>query len=142
MRATELKAHGFDGLVQIDLPEPNAAADEIVIQIRAASVNFRDLAVVLGRHRCKLPVIPLSDGVGTIVSVGKEVRAFKPGQRVCPVFAPGWASGPPCETSTSRSLGGDTDGVLRDYMALKPRMPCSCRIILSDEEAATLLARL
>jgi NADPH:quinone reductase-like Zn-dependent oxidoreductase len=138
MRAIELQAHGFEGLHQVEIPQPSPGSGEILIKLRAASVNFRDLAVVTGRHRGKLPVIPLSDGVGTVIETAPDARAFKLGQRVCPIFAPGWASGPPCETSTQRSLGGDTDGVLREYMVLKAEDAVLVPEHLSDEEAASL----
>src|ERR1700722_7016039 len=138
MRAIQLKAHGFDGLSQVELPQPKPAADEILIRLLAATVNARDVAIVMGRYRGTLPVVPLSDGVGIVVEAGANVRTVKAGQRVCPVFAPGWASGPPCETSMSRSLGADTDGVLREYMTLKADDAVLVPEHLTDEEAASL----
>lgn len=138
MRALELKAHGFDGLHQVELAQPKLEPGEILIRLLAASVNYRDLAVVLGKHRGKLPVVPLSDGVGEVVEVAPDVRAFKPGQRVCPVFAPGWAGGPPVETSMSRSLGGDTDGTAREFMTVKAEDAVAVPDHLTDEEAACL----
>ena len=75
MRAIELRAHGFDGLVAADRPIPQLGPGQILIQLKAASVNYRDLVVVLGPYRgAKLPVVPLSDGVGAIV----EVMRFDP----------------------------------------------------------------
>jgi NADPH:quinone reductase-like Zn-dependent oxidoreductase len=138
MRAIELKAHGFDGLQQVELAQPKPGPGEILIRLLAASVNYRDLAVVMGKHRGKRPVVPLSDGVGEVVEVADGVTAFKPGQRVCPVFAPGWAGGGPIETSMSRSLGGDTDGTLREFMTLKAEDAVAVPDHLSDEEAACL----
>jgi len=138
MRAFELKAHGFEGLQQVELERPKPGPGEILIRLLAASINYRDLAVITGRHRGKLPVIPLSDGVGEIIEVAGDVKAFKPGQRVCPVFAPGWASGRPVETSMSRSLGGDTDGTLREFMTLKAEDAVAVPEHLTNVEAACL----
>lgn len=138
MRAFELKAHGFDGLHQVDIPQPKAGPGEILIKLLAASVNYRDLAIVSGRHRGKLPVVPLSDGVGVVVEAAEDVRSFKVGQRVCPVFAPGWGAGKPSETSMSRSLGGDSDGVLREFMTLSASDAVGVPEHLTDEEAACL----
>ena len=71
MRAVELKEHGFAGLEHVQLPQPEPAADEILIRLHAATINFRDVAVVMGRYKAKLPLIPLSDGVGTIVEAAR-----------------------------------------------------------------------
>ncbi len=138
MRAVELRAYGFEGLQQVELPQPKPAADEILIRLHAASVNSRDVAVVLGRYRARLPLVPLSDGVGTVIETGPDVQRFKVGQRVCPVFSPGWTSGPPCESSQAKALGAATDGVLREYMALKADDAVRVPDHLSDEEAACL----
>ncbi|HLY55833.1 MAG TPA: NAD(P)-dependent alcohol dehydrogenase [Stellaceae bacterium] len=138
MRAIELKAPGFDGLTAVELPVPTPGPGEILIELRAASVNYRDLMVVLGEYPAKSPVVPLSDGVGTIVELGAGVRRFKTGQRVCPVFAPGWASGAPCETTMARALGAGSDGVLRELMTLGADDAVLVPDHLSDEEAATL----
>ncbi|HTT82859.1 MAG TPA: NAD(P)-dependent alcohol dehydrogenase [Rhizomicrobium sp.] len=138
MRAIELKAPGFAGLEQVELPQPKPAADEILIRLRAASINFRDIAVVMGRYKAKLPLIPLSDGVGIIVEVGADVTTLKAGQRVCPVFAPGWISGPPTESSQAKALGGGSDGVLREFMTLKAADAVPVPHHLTEEEAACL----
>jgi NADPH:quinone reductase-like Zn-dependent oxidoreductase len=138
MHAIELKAHGFAGLELVEVPQPKPAADEILIRLHAATVNFRDVAVTMGRYKAKLPIVPLSDGVGTIVEAGADVTTFKPGQRVCPTFAPGWISGPPTETTQAKALGGGSDGVLREFMTLQASDAVLVPAHLSNEEAACL----
>jgi NADPH:quinone reductase-like Zn-dependent oxidoreductase len=83
--------HGFDGLqpVRRTLPEPGPR--EVRLRMRAMSVNYRDLQVVLGTYhtRFELPLVPLSDGVGEVEVVGEAVTRVKPGQRVMLAF---WAA--------------------------------------------------
>lgn len=138
MRAIELQSIGFDGLTKTDRPMPSAGPGQIVIKVQAASVNYRDLVVVGGHYPAKLPIVPLSDGVGRVVEVGPGVTRFKAGDRVCPVFAPGYLNGAPTETVMATALGGGSDGVLREFMALRADDAVRVPDALSDEEAATL----
>ena len=64
MKAYELQATGsLDGLRLVDRPEPVAACGEIVVRVKAASLNYRDLLVMQGAYgRATLPLTPLSDG--------------------------------------------------------------------------------
>ena len=79
MRAFQLpQAAGIDALVKVDLPEPKPAHRQVLVKVAACSLNFRDLAIVLGRYRMptKQSVIPLSDGAGNSVELlGAQVIA-------------------------------------------------------------------
>src|SRR5258708_19631007 len=92
MNLFELQAFGLDHLKRAERPAPEPGADEVMIRVRAVSLNYRDLLVVQGKYnpRMKLPRVPLSDGAGEIVSVGADVTAWKPGYRVVAPFFPGW----------------------------------------------------
>ena len=87
-------------------PEPKAG--EVLVRIRAVSLNHRDLYMLEGRGREGL--VPVSDGAGEVVSVGAGVTAFKAGDRVATTFFERWDRGPPTPPAVSSARGGDTPG--------------------------------
>ncbi len=98
MRAWEVaESFGRDNLRLVDRPDPHPGAGELLLRLRAASLNYRDLLMVEGRYNPKqpLPLVPCSDGVGEVIAVGAGVRGFAAGDRVCPTFAPRWLAGEP-----------------------------------------------
>jgi NADPH:quinone reductase-like Zn-dependent oxidoreductase len=107
--------------------------------MRAASLNYRDLAIARGGYGVHpLPLIPLSDGVGTVVAVGSEVRRFKVGDLVSPSYVPEWIDGPIREETALRRLGGPIDGVLRELMCVDEDKAVRAPAHLEAVEAATL----
>jgi NADPH:quinone reductase-like Zn-dependent oxidoreductase len=120
------------------VPRPN----EVLVRIRAASLNYRDVMIVGGTYnpRMRLPAIPLSDAAGEIVEVGSEVAAWKPGDRVMPLFAQRWFDGESSEETRRTALGAGSqwDGVLREYGAFREDAVVRVPNYLSFEEAATL----
>ncbi|MEB3295068.1 MAG: alcohol dehydrogenase catalytic domain-containing protein [Synechococcales bacterium] len=76
MKAYQIQtADGIDGLKLVDLPDPQPGIGQILIRVRATSLNYCDTAVVSGRYPGQtLPVIPLSDGVGEVVAIGEGVH--------------------------------------------------------------------
>src|SRR5437588_1518809 len=121
MKAYEVRQFGnIENLVLVERDEPQAAAGEVVVRFRAASLNYRDLMFVKGVYnpRAKLPAVPFSDGAGEVVAVGSSVTRWQAGDRVCPIFAQGWIEGLPSTQKNRSALGaGDLDGVLREYGA-------------------------
>ena len=95
MKLFELQAFGLENLKRAERLAPEPGADEVMIRVRAVSLNYRDLLIVQGKYnpRMTLPRVPLSDGAGEVVSVGAEVTAWKPGDRVVVPFLPGWLDG-------------------------------------------------
>ncbi len=138
MKAVRLSAYGIDNLAIVDLPDPEPGPGQVLLRMKAASVNYRDLIVLAGRYGGKLPLVPLSDGVGVVEAVGEGVTRLKPGDRVSPIYAPGWLAGPPTDANTVPSLGADLDGVLRQKMVVDAASVVIVPEHLSDEEAATL----
>src|ERR687891_204113 len=86
---------GLDRLRLVELPDLGPGPGELLLRVRAASLNYRDLLMVEGRYnpRQPLPLVPCSDGAGEVVAVGDGVRGFAAGDRVCPIFAPRWLAG-------------------------------------------------
>src|SRR5277367_796190 len=122
MKLFEIReAFGLENLKQAERPAPESGPGEVVVRIRAASLNFRDLLVVQGKYdpRMKLPRVPLSDGAGEIVSVGADVTGWKPGDRVVVPFFPAWLDGELTAAKAASGLGGDVDGLLREYASIR-----------------------
>ncbi|MGH9753636.1 MAG: quinone oxidoreductase family protein [Blastocatellia bacterium] len=89
MKAIVFHAHGgIDSLKYEDIPAPEAGADEVLIRVRAVSLNGFDPMMLQGTTKLKtpFPMIPGGDFAGEIVEIGSEVDAskWKPGDRVCP----------------------------------------------------------
>ncbi len=142
MRAWQIQDEwSIDHLRLTELPEPEPGPGEVLVRLRAASLNYRDLVVPrrgYGRHTGTLPLVPVSDGAGEVVAVGTGVSRIEPGQRVCPLFLQGWISGPPSVERLSGMLGGPIDGVMADYRVFPADGVAPAPAHLSDIEAATL----
>lgn len=142
MKAYEVvRPIGPEGLVlNPDRRDPEPGPDEVVVKLRACSLNYRDLLVSQGRYPglIKPSVIPLSDGAGEVVAIGSGVRTIGVGARVTTTFYPDWLSGPITEQATTFVPGGSLDGVLAEYVALPERAVVPIPPALSFEEAATL----
>lgn len=137
-RAVQLTRHALDAFELIQAPIETPGPGQVRLAMRAASVNFRDLVMAKGLHGGLMPLVPLSDGVGVVEAVGDGVARVKVGDRVCPIYAPGWWSGEPVAGITSTSLGGDRHGVLRDHMLIDAGDVVKVPDHLTDLEAATL----
>jgi NADPH:quinone reductase-like Zn-dependent oxidoreductase len=89
---------------------------QVAVDIKAVSLNYRDLAVVTGRYPRPVsgPTIIASDGCGVVVGVGEGVTAFKTGDRVAGSFFQEWITGPFQREYSSSALGGAIDGVLTE----------------------------
>jgi NADPH:quinone reductase-like Zn-dependent oxidoreductase len=141
MKLFEIRdAFGLDNLKPAERPTPEPRPDEVLIRIRAVSLNYRDLLVVQGKYnpRMKLPRIPLSDGAGEIVSVGAEVTGWKPGDRVVVPFFPAWLDGELTAPGAASALGGDIDGMLCEFTTVHANALLPIPDHLSFEQAATL----
>jgi NADPH:quinone reductase-like Zn-dependent oxidoreductase len=125
-------------LIEIDTPRP--AAGQVLVRMRAASLNFRDLLVVSGKYpRAQQDtIIPLSDGAGEVVELGRDVTGFAVGDRVLPVFFQSWLRGPMLPGDTASALGGSIDGVAAQYRVFEAERIVHFAPHLSFVEASTL----
>ena len=125
-------------LEQAPIPEP--AGHDVLVRVRAASLNRRDVYVLKGqypmppRHR----LVPLSDGAGEVIAVGKGVTRFKPGDRVAAIFFQRWLEGRPNAETHGSALGGQLDGMLSEYVCLSEQGLVGVPHEYSYEEASTL----
>jgi len=142
MRAYQLPkgGAGMDALVEVDRADPKPAYRQILVKIKACSLNFRDLGIVRGSYR--MPVrdnlIPLSDGAGEVIEIGAGVTRVKTGDRVAGNFFQRWAGGEPSADAHKSALGGSIDGMLADYAVLEEDGAVKIPLHLSFEEGATL----
>lgn len=140
--AIVLRLNAF-GLNNLQLDEDVLAAlgpTDVHVRLRAASLNYRDLMVVLGQYNPKmqLPRILGSDAAGEVVAIGSSVTRFKPGDRVCTLFFQDWLDGEIQPLTGKSALGGGIDGVFATERILPESGLIHAPAHLSFEEAATL----
>lgn len=131
----------IDNLTLTQRPEPQVGPGQLVLRMKAAALNYRDLLVPqrgYGALTGTLPLIPISDGVGEVVTKGAGVSRVDVGDRVCPLMIQSWISGPPTADRLSATLGGPLDGVMAEYMVLSEQGVVKIPGHLGWEEAATL----
>jgi NADPH:quinone reductase-like Zn-dependent oxidoreductase len=141
MRALVLQnAFGLDNLALADRPDPTPGPGEVLVRVRAASLNYRDLMIAKGQYnpKLKMPRVLGSDAAGEVVAVGDGVTKFAPGDRVAGCFMQDWDSGPVTEAAAKSALGGEIDGVFAEQVVLKERGLVPLPDALSFEEAASL----
>jgi NADPH:quinone reductase-like Zn-dependent oxidoreductase len=129
----------LDDLRLIDRPAPAPGPRQILLRMQAASLNYRDLSIAGGDYGSyPLPLVPLSDGAGTVVDLGAEVRRFRVGDLASPAYVPDWISGPIQRETAVRRLGGPADGVLSELICVDEEAAVRAPAHLSAIEAATL----
>src|SRR6266404_4688119 len=142
MKAIEIHDNvGVDSLRLVDRPEPVPGPRQVMLKMKAFSINYRDLLVVsgVGRWRPPLGRVPVSDGVGIVVAAGTDVSRVKIGDRVSPIFYPKWLEGRVAAEKMMHALGGAAaDGVLAEYTVFDEASVVRVPAHLTDEEAATL----
>ena len=123
----------LDQLRLVERTSPVPGAREVVVRVRATSLNYRDHAVVVGQYfggAVTRDLIPLSDGAGEVIAIGSAVTRFKPGARVMATF---FQPGP-----QPAALGSPLDGMLAEQVVLNEDGLVSIPDHLSFEEAACL----
>ncbi|MEB3341981.1 NAD(P)-dependent alcohol dehydrogenase [Okeania sp.] len=138
MKAFEIQE--FGNLILTERPQPQPKFGEVLVKVKAVSLNYRDILMIKGLYNphLSLPVIPCSDGVGEVVSVGEGVTRVKPGDRVAGIFMQKWLSGNLTTAAAKSALGGEIDGMLAEYVVLSEEGVVHIPPHLSDTEAATL----
>jgi NADPH:quinone reductase-like Zn-dependent oxidoreductase len=132
---------GLDALKLVERPDLIPGPGQVILKMKAFSINYRDLLVVngVGRWKPPLPRVPLSDGVGIVTATGNGVSRVKVGDRVAPIFYPNWLDGRVAAEKMGQALGGAAaDGVLAEYTLFDQASLVQVPAHLSDEEAATL----
>ncbi|HEX6277544.1 MAG TPA: NAD(P)-dependent alcohol dehydrogenase [Polyangiaceae bacterium] len=140
MRVVRLTKFGLDGLALEEATDPAPGAGEVLLRVRAVSLNYRDVLIARGQYdsRYKLPLVPCSDAACEVVAVGDGVTDVRAGERVSPIFSRGWHDGPPTRETPRRALGGPNDGTLAELIVAAAGDVAKVPAYLDDAEAATL----
>ena len=128
-------------IVMKQVPRPVAGDNDVLVRVRAVSLNRRDLNMLhndYGDDFSYAGSIPLSDGAGEVIAVGKDVTRFKVGDRVAGIFFEKWIDGAPSEEALLSDRGGNAGGMLSEVIVTHESGLVSIPEHLSYEEAATL----
>ena len=132
---------GIDSLTLAERPDPAPGARQLLVRVRATSLNYRDLITVEGssaRAAPKPDLIPLSDGAGEVVAIGPGVMRVKVGDRVAGCFMQKWPGGAIDDAAFGSAMGGAIDGMLTELAVLEEDGVVRLPGHLSFEEGATL----
>lgn len=139
MNAVVLTETGAPDVLRIgSAPDPVAGAGEVVVALRAAALNRRDVYLRKGIAPSPLPVIPGSDGAGVVRSVGAGVSGVSEGDEVVILPSLGWGGGEDAPAPGFRILGGPDDGTYAELIRLPAENVLPKPARLSFEEAAAL----
>lgn len=142
MRLYQLgKLGGLDALQLKEAEVPRPGAGQVLVRIRACSLNHRDLNIISGNYASvalKPGAIPLSDGAGEVAAVGPDVTRWKVGDRVAAIFVQRWLGGNLLPEYMPSALGGPSDGVLAERIVLSQEGLVRIPSHMSFEQAATL----
>jgi len=141
MKAYQIVAgQGIDNLRQVERPLRDPQPHEILVRVRAVSLNFRDLMVARGDYLVSAgaALVPGSDAAGEVIAIGSAVKRYKVGDRVMSIFFPNWLEGAPTPEKTAVAPGGNADGVLATHAFFDEQAAVRIPAHLDFNEAATL----
>ena len=121
MRCYEIaSANGIGGLVLNERDHSTPGPGEVLVQVCASSINYRDLMMIEDPvpRGVRYPTIPNSDAAGDVIAVGSGVTAVKVGDRVATCFFQRWDSGTITSDGMNSALGAAVDGVLAEQVIL------------------------
>ena len=134
---------GLDAVQVVEKPDPTPAAGQVLVRMKAVSLNYRDLLMVNGMYG-RGPatsgdvITPFSDGCGVVEAVGAGVTRVKPGDRVATLFFQGWISGPPSMEKLMTSLGFPIPGAGSELQTFSEQGVSKVPEFLTDQQVATL----
>ena len=139
MNAVVLRETGAPDVLRLETaPDPEAGPGEVVVALRAAALNRRDVFVRKGIAPSPLPVIPGSDGAGVVRSVGAGASGVAEGDEVIILPSLGWGGGEDAPAPGFRILGGPDDGTYAELIAIPAENVLPRPRRLSWEESAAL----
>ncbi|WP_017993753.1 zinc-dependent alcohol dehydrogenase family protein [Rhizobium leguminosarum] len=132
------KIGSVNGLELREEPTPSPGPGEVLVNIKATSLNFRDLTIINGWSPFPLEEgrVQLSDAAGIVEAVGSGVVRFAVGDRVANNFMPGWHAGPFREFVPQ--YGTQIDGWMAEYRTVDQNELVAIPDSISFDDAATL----
>jgi NADPH:quinone reductase-like Zn-dependent oxidoreductase len=119
MKAIELTAPSLTAFRRTELPDPKPARGEVLVRLRAATLNFLDVAIATGHFPVAgFPLVPVADGAGDIAALGDGVSGLAIGDRVIPHFMPNWQAGAITPRNVAALRGVNLPGSLAEYVAV------------------------
>jgi NADPH:quinone reductase-like Zn-dependent oxidoreductase len=140
MNRWEIPSLGLDKLALREVPRPDPKAGEIVVEVDAVSLSYRDAEVAengMG-NTLNFPFTPTSDMAGRVVAVGEGVTRFTIGDRLISAYVPGWTDGVPLSWTEAPTQGGPIPGMLTQYVVAPAEWFVRAPRTLSTAEASTL----
>jgi NADPH:quinone reductase-like Zn-dependent oxidoreductase len=144
MRALNVAAPwGLDAIKVVELPDPTPGPGQVLVRMKAVSLNYRDLLMVNGMYGRGAAgtsdvITPFSDGCGVVEAVGAGVTRVKPGDRVATLFFQGWVSGPPTLEKLMTALGFPIPGAGSELQSFSEHGVSKVPDFLTDQQVATL----
>lgn len=140
MRVYQLVQFGLEHLQLSEQPVPRPGPGQVLVKMEAASLNFRDHLLVNGQlyRDVALPLVPVSDGAGTVLEVGPGVSRFRPGDRVTTFYKARWIAGAMRTEWEGADLGGPGPGAMRELACYDAYALARAPSHLSSLQAATL----
>lgn len=137
-----VRKRGPGGLETLEVhegPEPRCArADEILVRIRASSLNYHDFAVASGLIPTAAGRIPMSDGAGEVIAVGDGVTEHKVGDMVISTFFRDWLDGKVISNGMEQVPGDGIDGFACEMVCAPAVAFTRSPVGYTHEQAATL----
>ncbi|WP_246679549.1 alcohol dehydrogenase catalytic domain-containing protein [Mesorhizobium sp. B2-3-5] len=139
MKLVRLRApDGLDRLELVEEDPPQPGPGDVLVRIRACSLNMRDDFAVRGKTPLADGRVPLSDGAGEVVAVGDDVDAFRPGDSVVSTFYPWWLDGDMTPATKCDIPGESIDGFASEYVCMPAHAFTKAPAGYTHAEAATL----
>ena len=139
MNVIELTGPHLDAFRPASYPNPQPGPREVLIRLRAASLNFLDIAVATGNYPVpKFPLVPVADGAGEITELGEGVDGWAVGDRVVPHFMSDWQDGTMTLAMFAAKRGVTRPGSLAEYVVVPAASLVAIPAHLSFIEASTL----
>jgi len=139
MHAIQLVEHSLNAFRRATLPDPQPGPGDVLIRLRAAALNYIDVAVATGRFPgAALPMVPVTDGAGEVVALGTDVKDVALGDRVIPHFMPDWLDGPMRPERIAAMRGITLPGSLSEYVVVPEKSVVRLPDHLDFAQGATL----
>ncbi|KAK5404680.1 hypothetical protein LTR06_009401 [Exophiala xenobiotica] len=137
---------GLENLTRSTGPMPKPGKNEVLVEIHAVSLNYRDTEVAMGTYKhhksvgASSAIVPCSDMCGVVVEIGEGTKSslWHIGDRVLSTFNQTHLTGQITPKDMASGLGLPLDGVLQTYRVFPVTGLVKTPDYLSDEEASTL----